>query len=169
MLPAATRARQVQAEAYSGRRQAICLCCDEALLPIALLLRGHPGAVHHHDQWLPNGVLRGGFALQGPVSNWQWAGKRPPFTGWADVRIVHFVGHEKPWSDPADKTPSRYRRSHAAFPGRHFPDFVLPPPSRPHPEARVAALVETLGQHALPLPAFRRHLRRFPGSGRAAP
>ena len=132
------------------------------------LAEAHPGAVHHHDQSLLNGVLRGGFAELSPVWNWQWVGKRSLFTDWADVRIVHFVGHEKPWNDPASPLPSRYRQAYAAFLGRHFPGFALPQPTRPGRSAQAARLIKTLGQHALSYRAFRRLIRRFPDPGRAA-
>jgi len=139
--------------------------CGRALA----LAEAHPGAVHHHDQSLLNGVLRGDFAELSPVWNWQWVGKRPLFTNWADVRLVHFVGHEKPWNDLNDAIPAQYRQAYADFLGQHFPGSALMQSSRRRRASPVVRIAKSLGQHALSYVAFRRLLRRFPDAGRAAP
>jgi lipopolysaccharide biosynthesis glycosyltransferase len=143
---------------------------DQNLCSRALALaEEHPGAVHHHDQSLLNGVLRGDFAELSPVWNWQWVGKRPLFTAWADVRIVHFVGHEKPWNDRSDRTQARYHAAYADFLGQHFPGTSLPLPTRPRAALKMSRLAKSIGQHILSYPAYRRLVRRFPDAGRAAP
>jgi hypothetical protein len=138
--------------------------CGRALT----LAQDHPQAVWHHDQSLLNGVLRGAFAELSPVWNWQWVGKRALFTDWAEVRLVHFVGHGKPWNEVSDRLPHRYRDAYVAFLNQHFPGCDLLRDSRSEGRGTLAGRIVTLGQHALSYRAFRRLIRRFPDPGRAA-
>ncbi len=142
---------------------------DENILVRTLdLARDQPEVLYHHDQSLLNGVLRGNFAELSPVWNWQWVGKRGLFSHWADVRLVHFVGHDKPWNDRTGTLAPRYRSHYAAFLGDHFPEAGLLQPTAQPGALHTARFVKTIGQHVLSYAAFRRMIARFPDAGRIA-
>lgn len=123
------------------------------------LAQSNPGITHHLDQSLLNGVLRGGFAQISPVWNWQWVGSRPFLGNLVPLRIVHFVGHDKPWNDRKGTMPLRYRVQYERFLSRHFPDCPLWKPAMAPTTRKLAQMVY---QSVRSYPALRRLIAQFP-------
>ncbi|MFC7702589.1 glycosyltransferase family 8 protein [Plastorhodobacter daqingensis] len=121
----------------------------------------HPDAVHHHDQSLLNCVLRGNWAELSPVWNWQWVAKRPLFALWSGARLVHFVGHLKPWNDPRGVYPLRYAIAYAAFFARYFPDLPVVPVAQETLQSRGKDFALVMVQHLAGRGRINRYLQRF--------
>ncbi len=63
--------------------------------------------------------------------NWQHAGKTVFAVTMVPVVITHFIGPNKPWKDPDNTIPPRYKQGLSAFLATHFPG---------HPQIKPASL-----------------------------
>jgi hypothetical protein len=89
--------------------------------------RQNTGHLREHDQQLLNCVLQGDWVELSPVWNWQ----RPVFMPYSEVMlpvvIAHFIGIRKPWKDPTDRVPPKFKTPLNHFLRRHFPGHPVVP------------------------------------------
>lgn len=98
----------------------------EGLLNTCLrIATDHPAAIFHHDQSLLNIALHSNWTELSPVWNWQWSSKRPLFGLTVPLRISHFAGAVKPWSDSKGICPPRYMTALRPYLNRYFPNCGL--------------------------------------------
>ena len=85
------------------------------------------------DQTLLNVALQEEWMELNMAWNWQWPFSRSLFESFLDVQIVHFIGSDKPWSDPKRKLPMRYREITRRFFQQYYPSLAdkIPSPDIP--------------------------------------
>ena len=131
------------------------------ILPRSLAFAdANPEALNHHDQSILNAVLHRDWTEISPLWNWQWAGKRPFWGLTESIRIAHYAGVTKPWSDPRGLCPPRYRLAMEPWLARHFPDWTagrIAPPALRHAGGFLWPALE----HLLIGPRMRRYIDRF--------
>lgn len=93
----------------------------------------YQGKPIYFDQTLLNIVLQDERAQLSMGWNWQWPFSRSLFEAFLDVQIVHFIGDDKPWSDPKRKLPLRYREITRRFFKQYYPALAdkIPSPDKP--------------------------------------
>jgi hypothetical protein len=165
--------------ANTGRRLAICLCCDEVFLPVALFLvcqidTAAPGRCHDIRQWpdvepsLPAAFADRGFRLVRPEPGPDCVALQTAQLARSTclrLRLADALGDD---DGRSGRLPARCRQAHAAFLDRCFPASGLHHPSPPAQPARIGRRATTPCQHVLSVPAFLRLIRRLPEAGRTA-
>lgn len=76
------------------------------------------------DQTMLNLALHDDWTELPPVWNWQVYALDPPDPKASPRRLTHFIGPNKPWFDPRDKVPEKYRRIYRDFLAEHWPETL---------------------------------------------
>ena len=125
------------------------------------LQKSHPEALPRIDQSMLNIALHRAWTQLSPVWNWQYTWATRFFAESADPHILHFIGSNKPWSDPQNSLPRRFRAPYADFRKRHPVFDAQLFPADPDAPCATRGLRKAFLKHAWVEPAMRTYLERF--------